>query len=142
VKTDFFARALPWTKLICQTKAAANDLNLNTASRLSTVMAFILVASFIAACFRPVCLLAAAVAMTALVVLNLPVYRFFLRARGVFFTLCVLPWHWFYFLYGGVAFGIGTVAHALNSGSADAEKRPSIRPHVAVAVTDEVFAGV
>jgi hypothetical protein len=46
-----------------------------------------------------------------LIVLGTPVYRFFLRKRGLWFTIETIPWHWFYFFYCGLAFGIGLVQY-------------------------------
>ena len=37
---------------------------------------------------------------------------FFRRRRGLWFTVRVVPWHWFYYLYGGAAFAIGLVLSA------------------------------
>lgn len=41
-----------------------------------------------------------------LFVLNINIYRFFLNKRGFWFTLCTIPWHWFYYLYSGLAFAL------------------------------------
>ena len=46
-----------------------------------------------------------------LLLLNASLYSFFLRKRGLWFTLKVIPWHWFYYLYGGLAFGIAVVMY-------------------------------
>lgn len=115
VRTDFACRALPWTELILQYKAMENNLNLRTESRASVVAVGVGVLAFGAAAFWPAALLACLLAVLALLALNAPLYRFFLRKRGVFFTLGVLPWHWLYFLYGGVAFGLGLVRYHLGA---------------------------
>ena len=39
--------------------------------------------------------------------INASVYQFFISKRGILFTLGVLPWHWFYYFYSGLAFVIG-----------------------------------
>jgi hypothetical protein len=39
----------------------------------------------------------------------LPVYHFFIHKRGMIFTIKVLPWHWFYYFYSGLAFIIGII---------------------------------
>ncbi|MGB3137769.1 MAG: glycosyltransferase family 2 protein, partial [Nodosilinea sp.] len=49
--------------------------------------------------------------MIGLLVINQRVYRFFWQKRGPLFALRVIPWHWFYFLYGGAAFAYGTAAY-------------------------------
>lgn len=113
VKTDFFKRALPWSELILRRKSLTNDLNINTASRLSVVSVYLLI---LAVCAAPVfhhTLIIAAACMLALLVLNQNFYRFFLRKRGLWFTIRILPWHWFYFFYSGLAFAIVNVRHLL-----------------------------
>ncbi len=44
VKTDIFDRAIPWTELILRDSHMPNDLNLQLSNRVSTAMAFLLVA--------------------------------------------------------------------------------------------------
>jgi GT2 family glycosyltransferase len=115
VKTDFLRRALPWTELILRDRQVINDLNLGGSSRASVMLVFLLLALLAA---LPLSLLAGGLwgglAFTAVVgnalallALNWPVYRFFWRKRGGWFALRVIPWHWFYYFYGGVAFAVG-----------------------------------
>ncbi|NJN16602.1 MAG: glycosyltransferase [Oscillochloris sp.] len=108
LRTDFFGRALPWTELIHRHGSMANDLNLGLSSRLSVVAVYTLGASLLVAARRPQVLAVAGVLAGALVALNMPVYRFFFRKRGLRFTLGVIPWHWLYFGYSGLAFLIGS----------------------------------
>ena len=107
VKTDFFQRALPWTELILRDKNFLNDLNTDTASRLSVVAIFLLVLSLAAAILWPPALVVSAAAGLLLTILNRNVYQFFRKKRGGWFTLRVIPWHWLYYFYSGLAFGIG-----------------------------------
>lgn len=107
LRTDVFQRALPWTELILEHDRLENNLNTTTASRVSVVAAGALAASLVAAPFLPALLLVAAAAALLLVWLNAPLYRFFWEKRGPLFTLGVLPWHWLYYLYGGLAFAYG-----------------------------------
>lgn len=114
LRTDVFQRALPWTDLIVRDGKLPNDLNLQYASRLSVVCVFGLVASVLAALLRPKALLAALGLIVALIGLNFPLYRFFARKRGMGFAARVAPWHWLYYLYSGLAFGIGNVRHGVS----------------------------
>ena len=43
-----------------------------------------------------------------LLAINLPLYRFFLVKRGLWFMIKAIPWHWVYYFYSGLAFAIGT----------------------------------
>jgi hypothetical protein len=43
---------------------------------------------------------------------NVRLYRFFFRKRGLQFTIQSIPWHWLYFFYSGIAFALGIVRYA------------------------------
>jgi hypothetical protein len=47
----------------------------------------------------------------ALVLLNLDLYRFFARKRGLWFAVRALPLHWLYYAYCGLAVGLGLAKH-------------------------------
>ena len=57
----------------------------------------------------------ASILLLVLVIINAPVYRFFLHKRGWLFTLQTIPWHLLYYLYGGLAFAIGLIRHWLGN---------------------------
>lgn len=123
VRTDFFGRALPWTDLIMKRRGVANDLNLSVTSRASVILVFLMLASLGAGAFLHWLVAIAAAAALALGAINAPVYRFFLRKRGAWFALRAAAWHWFYYFYGGVAFGIGFVRHVLGRGGKEAGRK-------------------
>ncbi len=113
---DFFVRALPWTHLILREGRMINDLNLQTRSRVCVALSWLL----------PVALAltwwwAAGLVAVVLLALNVDLYRFFLRKRGFWFTLGVIPWHWFYYFYSGLAFGIGWCQHKVLAPAARAD---------------------
>ena len=111
LRAEFFYRALPWVELIWRDRIIKNDLNLGFTSRLSVVSVYLLLAALVAAWWLPG-LLGVALGLSLLLLgLNLPVYRFFIAKRGFWFTLGVIPWHWFYYIYSGLAFAIGTIRH-------------------------------
>jgi len=107
LKADFFYRALPWTQLILQNKALNNDLNLQVSSRISVVLTYGLLLALLLSIFWPPALLIALAAGAGLLGLNVSVYRFFKRKRGLKFALRAIPLHWLYYLYGGLGFAIG-----------------------------------
>ncbi|MEO0985821.1 MAG: glycosyltransferase family 2 protein [Cyanobacteria bacterium J06639_14] len=115
IKTDFFSRALPWTELLLQRRHLDNDLNLKISARLSVVASYgfllmsmlALVGLFVSFSLFAMTAVLALICAALVMALNLPLYCFFNRARGFGFMLRCLPWHWFYFLYSGLAFGIG-----------------------------------
>ncbi|HET6566586.1 MAG TPA: glycosyltransferase family A protein [Rhodothermales bacterium] len=123
VRTDVFCRALPWTELILEYGALENNLNLRNESRFSVLAVGALLLTLTGSFVWPLLAFAAFAVAAMLLILNAPVYRFFLRKRGIGFTLGVIPWHWFYFFYGGVGFALGIMRH-----------RRTVRPHKAIPV--------
>jgi glycosyltransferase involved in cell wall biosynthesis len=59
----------------------------------------------------PYWMAASLVLVLLIALLNYRFYAFFLRERGAFFAIAVLPLHTLYFLYSGVAFGLGVLGH-------------------------------
>ena len=108
LKADFFYRALPWTRLIWRDRSLVNDLNLDTTSRLSIISVYAMVSLAALALWWTPLLLGAIAFGLALITLNASVYRFFWGKRGLGFALRVVPWHWLYYAYGGLAFVVGT----------------------------------
>jgi len=116
IKTDIFNRAVPWSKLILQTKSLPEDLNLRISDRLSTafvglllICLFILVLDLLNI-YNPLStglLLTVTVVIIAfLIVLNRDLYGFFLAKRGLRFTLLAIPLHFLYYFYCGASFGV------------------------------------
>jgi GT2 family glycosyltransferase len=111
LKAEILYRAIPWTQLIWRDRQLNNDLNLGVSSRLSVILVFGLLAAFAGAIWWLGSLAIAVIMSLLLLAINAPVYHFFLTKRGFWFTIRVIPWHWFYYLYGGLAFGVGTVQY-------------------------------
>ena len=112
LKADLLYRALPWTKLIVRDRCLPNDLNLRLSSRASTVVVYGLVGTGVASWWWSSAFVGMGALLVFLFALNAPLYRFFWRKRGFWFTIRAIPWHWFYYFYSGLAFAIG-VAYAL-----------------------------
>jgi GT2 family glycosyltransferase len=114
LRADFFKRALPWTELILRDRQLANDLNLDTSSRVSTMLVYGLVGALLGAILWLGFLAIAGILIVVLLVLNAHVYRFFWRKRGLGFAIRTIPWHWSYYFYSGLAFAIGLGLHLLH----------------------------
>ncbi len=118
IQTDIFCRAIPWTKLILETRNLPRDLNLTSGARLSAglvgvlsmgwAILFLQTAGILPSLTVPHTLAAELAVVTfivaALVALNWDVYSFFARKRGLWFAARVVPLHWFYYLYSGGVF--------------------------------------
>lgn len=125
LRADFFQRALPWTEIILRERNCINDLNTGMAGRVSVILTFLLLCSLASSLWQPLAIAAAGAIALILLILNAPLYRFFLRKRGLRFTLQAIPWHWFYFFYSGVAFALGVARHMI---SRDRLRKQSPRP--------------
>lgn len=111
LKTDFFCRALPWTALILSGDRFTDDLNLKISNRISVMLTYILFLSLFGAFFKPWLMALTLLLILVLLVLNLGLYRFFKNKRGLGFVVKMIPWHWLYFFYSGLAFSIGFANH-------------------------------
>lgn len=113
LRAEIFYRALPWTELLWRDRAFNNDLNLKQSSRISLLLAYgLLVTLILSGWWRPALVVGIGMGLT-LVVINGSVYQFFYQKRGIWFAIRVIPWHWLYFLYGGLAFALGTARYYL-----------------------------
>ena len=117
LQAEIFYRALPWTFLLLSRRQFDADLNLNHTSRFSVVLAFGFVTGIGGSGFLPWSAGIALACAAGLLIINRPIYQFFYVKRGLRFTLQVIPWHWLYFLYGGGAFALGFIQHALTASS-------------------------
>lgn len=119
LRAEFFYRALPWTELIWRDRQFVNDLNLKVSSRIAMLLAYSLLVAVVATLFWSSAIAIGVGVGLAFLAINWPVYRFFYQQRGWWFTCGTVFWHWLYFIYGGLAFAIGTIRYHLFSRSAN-----------------------
>ena len=115
IRTDLFQRSIPWTLLIHSRRRITHDLNLRMRERISVTAASILVAALTGGLWWAPALLVAPGAALLLGGINVPFYLFLFQKRGLWFLCRSLPWHWLYFLYSGVGFGLGTLRHVMGT---------------------------
>jgi GT2 family glycosyltransferase len=101
---DIFCRAIPWSRLIFESKKAPDDLNLRRGQRLSVALVGLASLCLLLAVFRPELLVLCAVALLGVIILNRQLLAFFSRQRGVFFTTLCIPLHLLYYLYSGLGY--------------------------------------
>jgi GT2 family glycosyltransferase len=111
VVTEILARGVPWTQLICKYRIPAYDLNLGLGLRLSVVLSYLFVASLALSFWSHAALWASACCLAGLVLLNARYYRWFVRERGVWFALRVIPAHLIHHLCNGVSFVAGVLLY-------------------------------
>src|SRR5215469_5154861 len=120
VRTDIFHRAVPWTRLILNTRKLPSDLNFDKRSRASMALVAALTAAMALLALSPlhprgqVQVLLAGVALTSaglLLFINRRLYKFFRIKRGWRFAAKAVLSHWFYFVYGGITFAFVSLDH-------------------------------
>lgn len=108
LKADVLRRALPWTQLIVQSRHFPNDLNLRWASRGSIALLCLLpLALGLWRWWPAASVVVGGGLLGTLLLLNLPLYRFLWRKRGLRFALRSIPCHWLYYAYSGLTFAFG-----------------------------------
>jgi glycosyltransferase involved in cell wall biosynthesis len=108
IKSDFFGRAIPWTRIILHTRVFRNDLNTRVHNVLSVPLSFLLLMSLLNPTLR--LWLALPLALTFLA-LNWSFLAFTHRERGLWFSLRASLLCWFSYLYSGVGAALGAAMH-------------------------------
>jgi len=117
VRTDLFDRGIPWMRLLLQEGKLGQrrSLNIKTIEKVKTALIglALLLAGVALITLQAGWLLGAGLLLALVVVTSLPVYRFYERNRGIWFTLGIIPLHLSYYLLNGVAAGSGWLLHHL-----------------------------
>jgi glycosyltransferase involved in cell wall biosynthesis len=104
IRTDVVCRALPWARLILETRNLPNDLNLKVGQRASFLLAVLACAFLVMSLVRPEWLVMSAAALFGVVAVNRKLYRFFYRRNGVRFAAACVALHLMYYLYSGLSY--------------------------------------
>jgi GT2 family glycosyltransferase len=114
LRTDIACRALPWSRLILDTRNMPDDLNLRWVQRASFLLATLacafLVLSFVHLGWLPL----SALTLCGVIALNRKLYGFFLRQRGLPFAAACIPLHLLYYLYSGFSYLYAWAGHRLH----------------------------
>jgi glycosyltransferase involved in cell wall biosynthesis len=110
IESDIRDRAIPWSHLILTQNQLVNDLNIDSRSRISTIVIYLLILTLLIAFLMPPLFGLVIIWGCILVWLNRDIYKFLYRHRGVFFLIQSLFWHWLYYLYSGLTF-LGVWSH-------------------------------
>lgn len=115
ITADLKDRGVPWSRILLERDEVADGktLNLKLKEKICTALAWLALLPIVAAAiFRdPRWLLVSAALLLAVLIVNVPLYRFFRRARGFFFALGVLPLHLLYYILNGVSVIVAVVLH-------------------------------
>jgi glycosyltransferase involved in cell wall biosynthesis len=97
--TDITCRAIPWSRLILNSRETPNDLNLKLGQRVSAALVALAAATLPLALWRVGLLVLPLAALVTVVVLNRDLFAFLRRQRGAAFAIACIPLHLLYFLY-------------------------------------------
>lgn len=97
--TDIMMRALPWSMLIADGHGLVSQLNVSWPERLRAASANLFVLSVAAIPLLNSSLYLSAALLAIYIWLNRRCYLFFLRERGAWFALRVIPVHMLYYIY-------------------------------------------
>ena len=104
IRTDISCRAVPWTRLILETKRLPNDLNLKSGQRVSFVFVALACVFLTLALVRSEFLAGSVAALLGVVAINRNLYGFFLRQHGTLFAAASLSLHLLYYVYSGLSY--------------------------------------
>ena len=107
LRADFFYRALPWTDLILREGKFLDDLNVSISNRVSVIFTCVFCLALLGSWWMPWLFPVALLMMMGLLLIHRDFYRFFKDKHDWTFAAKAIPWHWFYFVYSGLAFSIG-----------------------------------
>lgn len=111
LRTDIVARAVPWTDLLLREGRLHDALNLRMATRACVVLAWTVLVAAIASVAVDGPGGVAVAGAILLTLADLRLWRYFIRLRGLWFTLRAAPLHWLYYLYSGAAFAFAAMRH-------------------------------
>ena len=101
---DLAYRAVPWVRLLLESRSLPRDLNLTVAQRWSIVLTGVGGVGVVLAPWRPWAGAVGLACLVAIAVLNRGFYGFLRRRRGFAFAVAAVPLHLLYFACAGVGF--------------------------------------
>jgi glycosyltransferase involved in cell wall biosynthesis len=104
VHTEFFRRALPWSRLLIRQGQLTNDLNVGVGERLRAGLSILLVLSSFASVLGLLTWWAPLAILIIALLANSGFINFFYHKKGAIFTCCGFLYHQFYYLYSSIAF--------------------------------------
>jgi len=104
IRTDIRSRAIPWSRLILETKKLPNDLNLSSGQRLSVALLALSCLLLPLALVQSELIALSAAGLIGVAILNRDLYTFFCRQRGGAFAVGCFLLHLLYFRSSGLAY--------------------------------------
>ena len=124
LRTDIFQRAIPWSRLIIETKFIPKDLNLQMSYKISAISVVLMILMIPFLCLGQMKYFDIPVAFTAglfslmllvnLLMLNRKIYFFYAQRKGLRFMLRVIPLHLLYYLYSSMSFAFCWISYRIS----------------------------
>jgi GT2 family glycosyltransferase len=111
VRSDFFGRAVPWTRLMLEKRVFQNDLNTRANNIVSVPVSILILAAPFALLSVRICALVA-ILMVLFVALNRRFLAFLLRKKGLRFAIGGAIMTWFAYLYSALGALVGLALYA------------------------------
>lgn len=104
IHTDIFRRALPWSRLMIAREGLGDDLNTSKAERLRAVLAGLWLVSPAVIPFAPGLWWLPFGVLALTIVVNMRLFRFFIRHLGLLRAVAAMLYHQIYYVYSAGAF--------------------------------------
>lgn len=117
VHTEFFRRAIPWSRLMLKQNKLTNDLNVGVAERVRAVLAVLLILTTLASMLGLITSWFPLSVLAINLIANADFIKFFYKRKGLMFTLASFLYHLFYYLYSSTAFAYALVEKKLLAGN-------------------------
>jgi len=111
VRSDFFGRAVPWTRLMLEKRVFQNDLNTRLNNIVSVPISMVILAAPFALVSVWICAVVA-ISMVLFVALNRGFLTFLLRTKGLRFAIGGALMMWFAYLYSALGAMVGLAVYA------------------------------
>ncbi len=124
LRTDIFQRAIPWSRLILETKFMPKDLNLQMAHKTSSISVALMIMMIAILLFGhtkfydipvvPTAGLFLSILFVNFLILNQELYGFYALRKGLRFMVQVIPLHLLYYLYSGISFVVCWISYRIS----------------------------
>ncbi len=115
LRTDILDRAIPWTKLILESREKVSDLNLQLSQKVSTLLVGLTVVISLLAIYIPKLILVVFFLLASILMINHRLFMFLLRRKGPIFSFLAFAMYLLYYFYSGVIYTSCWLAHKLHN---------------------------
>jgi glycosyltransferase involved in cell wall biosynthesis len=114
LRTDILDRAIPWSKLIMESREMVSDLNLQPSQKLSTLLVGLIIAILFLSFFVPGLIFLVLLLLLSIWMINRRLFMFFSKRKGPVFTSLAFAMYLLYYLYSGATYASCWLAHKVS----------------------------